>query len=67
MTESPEKLADARAIPPGHVGGWQAPLTADPVERRWHLVGQNATDVAEGGLDGICIGDRLTEGTMQIA
>ncbi len=39
----------------------------DPVERRRCLVSQDATDVAEGDLDGICIRYRLPEGTMQIA
>ncbi|KUF09783.1 hypothetical protein AVJ23_15130 [Pseudoponticoccus marisrubri] len=67
MREPCEQLADPRAMPPGYVGGWQAPLMADPVERGRCLVGQDATDVAEGDLDGMCLRDRLPEGTMQIA
>ncbi|WP_370374037.1 hypothetical protein, partial [Henriciella pelagia] len=66
-TEPPEKLADARAVPPGHVGSWQTPLMTDPVERRRRLVGHDTTNIAQRGLDGICIRDRLPEGAMQIA
>lgn len=38
----------------------------DPVERRERLVCQDAVDVAQRGLDGICIRDRLPEGAVQI-
>lgn len=39
----------------------------DPVERRRCLVGQDAPDVPQRGLDGICIRERLPECAMQVA